>query len=118
IDSFSLLYDCCLLSILLSHHSLYFPFFPTRRSSDLAEAQWPLSLLDLGEIIHVKGKHNLLWNQVVKHLQFQNEDRSLLNLLDSRDRKNTRLNSSNISISYAVFCMTKIKKKTDTKYIY
>src|SRR5437868_7935092 len=31
--------------------------------------------------------------------------------LDFRDRKSTRLNSSHVSISYAVFCLKKKKKK-------
>src|SRR5438067_8316941 len=31
--------------------------------------------------------------------------------LRSRDRKSTRLNSSHVSISYAVFCLKKKKKK-------
>src|SRR5689334_24112028 len=31
---------------------------------------------------------------------------------DQRDRKSTRLNSSHSSISYAVFCLKKKKKKT------
>src|SRR5690349_23117265 len=37
-----------------------------------------------------------------------------------RDRKSTRLNSSHVEISYAVFCLKKKKKKTDsltTSYI-
>src|SRR5690349_22440590 len=32
-----------------------------------------------------------------------------------RDRKSTRLNSSHVEISYAVFCLKKKKKKTTTK---
>src|SRR6266571_5888183 len=32
-----------------------------------------------------------------------------------RDRKSTRLNSSHMSISYAVFCLKKKKKKQTTK---
>src|SRR5436309_5571506 len=36
----------------------------------------------------------------------------LLALSDSRDRKSTRLNSSHVKISYAVFCLKKKKKKT------
>src|SRR6266540_5043926 len=35
-------------------------------------------------------------------------------LLGGRDRKSTRLNSSNITISYAVFCLKKKKKKKKT----
>src|SRR3989454_5396338 len=33
--------------------------------------------------------------------------------LQGRDRKSTRLNSSHLVISYAVFCLKKKKKKTD-----
>src|SRR5437773_9760995 len=33
----------------------------------------------------------------------------------TRDRKSTRLNSSHITISYAVFCLKKKKKKTKKK---
>src|SRR5438874_5712521 len=33
-----------------------------------------------------------------------------------RDRKSTRLNSSHVEISYAVFCLKKKKKKIHTKY--
>src|SRR5438067_6021279 len=34
----------------------------------------------------------------------------------ARDRKSTRLNSSHVSISYAVFCLKKKKKKTTTRH--
>src|SRR5207249_7931929 len=34
------------------------------------------------------------------------------------DRKSTRLNSSHVSISYAVFCLKKKKKKQDIKMTY
>src|SRR5690554_7753687 len=36
----------------------------------------------------------------------------------SRDRKSTRLNSSHVRISYAVFCLKKKKDKTITEHIY
>src|SRR5437868_11487413 len=32
---------------------------------------------------------------------------------EARDRKSTRLNSSHVSISYAVFCLKKKNKRTD-----
>src|SRR5207249_7419204 len=35
---------------------------------------------------------------------------------DGRDRKSTRLNSSHVSISYAVFCLKKKKKKKKIIY--
>src|SRR5437870_10672505 len=34
-----------------------------------------------------------------------------------RDRKSTRLNSSHVAISYAVFCLKKKKKKKNKKYV-
>src|SRR5437868_10513385 len=34
----------------------------------------------------------------------------------TQDRKSTRLNSSHVSISYAVFCLKKKKKKIKTKH--
>src|SRR2546422_7560978 len=37
-------------------------------------------------------------------------------LVEKQDRKSTRLNSSHGYISYAVFCLKKKKKKTDTYY--
>src|SRR5690606_41094808 len=36
-------------------------------------------------------------------------------ILSGRDRKSTRLNSSHVKISYAVFCLKKKKKPTRTK---
>src|SRR5438067_9840882 len=43
------------------------------------------------------------------HLRFVNE---LYHRLTRLDRKSTRLNSSHVSISYAVFCLKKKKKKS------
>src|SRR5438477_4519774 len=37
-------------------------------------------------------------------------------LVIKKDRKSTRLNSSHMSISYAVFCLKKKKKKKTDKY--
>src|SRR5437773_9177331 len=37
---------------------------------------------------------------------------------DSEDRKSTRLNSSHITISYAVFCLKKKKKANNTLHQY
>src|SRR5699024_11826793 len=41
-----------------------------------------------------------------------NENRQLISTVDTdeKDRKSTRLNSSHVSISYAVFCLKKKKK--------
>src|SRR5207253_10624327 len=37
--------------------------------------------------------------------------------LELRDRKSTRLNSSHVAISYAVFCLKKKKKKKNAKTV-
>src|SRR5436853_2097035 len=42
----------------------------------------------------------------------ERELRDVADLLRDRDRKSTRLNSSHLGISYAVFCLKKKKKKT------
>src|SRR5437667_7245770 len=39
---------------------------------------------------------------------------AVLDVANRRDRKSTRLNSSHITISYAVFCLKKKKKKEKT----
>src|SRR5699024_11772606 len=42
------------------------------------------------------------------YLEFQvSDDNKAIMLLESQDRKSTRLNSSHVSISYAVFCLKK-----------
>src|SRR5947199_5395993 len=40
---------------------------------------------------------------------------SLVQAADNADRKSTRLNSSHLGISYAVFCLKKKKNKKDTR---
>src|SRR2546426_1447693 len=44
-------------------------------------------------------------------------DQAIQCVCGESDRKSTRLNSSHLVISYAVFCLKKKKKKNDTKYI-
>src|SRR5207245_7885823 len=90
--------------------------FPTRRSSDLHEQLFlacprrvdidrgEQPLLGEGSIeaeLHVPGALELFEDDLV-HTGAG---------LDERDRKSTRLNSSHGSISYAVFCLKKKKKK-------
>src|SRR5207253_4259258 len=91
---------------------------PTRRSSDLTGERKPMTaddqvcvsgLLESGAAlsIHYRGGRsrgtNLLWeiNGTEGDLQ--------LTAAGGQDRKSTRLNSSHVAISYAVFCL---KKKT------
>src|SRR5690606_41009118 len=88
--------------------------FPTRRSSDL--------FAGAGDLAAQVNTLYQQWRQVRQRLedresraeelearrvllQFQLEE------LETLDRKSTRLNSSHVKISYAVFCL---KKKKDT----
>src|SRR5690606_40205637 len=44
------------------------------------------------------------------------KDKYIGSLRDFRDRKSTRLNSSHVKISYAVFCLKKKKKTTENNH--
>src|SRR5699024_12545621 len=75
--------------------------FPTRRSSDLAA--------DAGKALHFsKNKHCFHTLRFLSRAPYIEIWRVWKQCLD---RKSTRLNSSHVSISYAVFCL---KKKNET----
>src|SRR5205814_10708885 len=88
--------------------------FPTRRSSDLAMRGNPADIEDAFERsrmlnrIVIQPIHGLAdsHRQRARHV-----GRGPEITFDPQDRKSTRLNSSHLGISYAVFCLKK-KKKT------
>src|SRR5699024_12673880 len=95
-------------------HDLDLHSFPTRRSSDLAagalerSAQEHVELLELivaGDI----ARAGALMRQHIGHVRGVWAGRPESD--DGKDRKSTRLNSSHVSISYAVFCLKKKKTK-------
>src|SRR5947199_7875274 len=72
------------------------PPFPTRRSSDLAQPE--IYDRDFDEFWETSGRERVSWFE------------DFTKLTRSRpDRKSTRLNSSHLGISYAVFCLKKKK---------
>src|SRR5437868_11479905 len=91
--------------------------FPTRRSSDLvfqegidgvvsknSNASTHVAEIRLGILGLVKyPKCANLWIRFASWIFYQTQDSKS----DFRDRKSTRLNSSHVSISYAVFCLKK-----------
>src|SRR5690625_7117301 len=86
----------------------YLHSFPTRRSSDLpraegtANARHGVVQVQLGYRVGLEG-----------FVQFPGDEPHAYRGIDE-DRKSTRLNSSHVAISYAVFCL---KKKKDFIYI-
>src|SRR5207253_5011850 len=99
-----------------THTSL--PSFPTRRSSDLFGAHEPTLLARQrarGRAVRVAG-----WTDAAnarmgaashadsRFVSNRSDDAS--RRVGHRDRKSTRLNSSHVAISYAVFCLKKKKE--------
>src|SRR5699024_12659811 len=77
--------------------------FPTRRSSDLRDADVTIVAgcgvhTETGEPARHSGIHRFFLEPGA-HVKYV------------EDRKSTRLNSSHVSISYAVFCLKKKRKK-------
>src|SRR5262245_64015595 len=76
--------------------STLFPYTTLFRSSPATAKSW-LSILETSGIIHLLEPYHVnITNRLVKA---------------PKDRKSTRLNSSHLGISYAVFCLKKKKKK-------
>src|SRR5699024_12081688 len=107
-----------LLFLILSpfHSSSYHPLlpsFPTRRSSDLAflgmAYEHGVDKIVLAD--HAVPSHGLAdWIEQLMAESTGKSGRGLLPVVadpDALDRKSTRLNSSHVSISYAVFCLNK-----------
>src|SRR5690606_41608328 len=88
--------------------------FPTRRSSDLLKyvPHVPVANGHINEPYN--GALDTIESQLIKDIfktaQFISSD-SIWNSQVVQDRKSTRLNSSHVKISYAVFCLKKKKKK-------
>src|SRR5207249_10834287 len=97
-----------------AHRAL--PSFPTRRSSDLrvgaAGARLGRRRLDPHprQLLRARRSQADFWARA--HVPRGGRQR----IGRPRDRKSTRLNSSHVSISYAVFCLKK-KKKNKTRHI-
>src|SRR5699024_12676769 len=104
----------CSLSLFCDppHHPAAIHSSPTRRSSDLAQRQkkqrQPQQLIEFTRReIHLYAHPDHHHNTVCQ------DQRIRCSHNPRKDRKSTRLNSSHVSISYAVFCLKK-KRKKDT----
>src|SRR5690625_6535758 len=104
---FSSLYVYVVYSI-----NLCLSFFPTRRSSDLIFSFiWGVILINSILSYPSRGPYGKSYYRgnctgyIIRDL--------LLYYKPKKDRKSTRLNSSHVAISYAVFCL---KQKKDIEY--
>src|SRR5207249_9046130 len=99
------------LSCSPAHRDL--PSFPTRRSSDLPQVASAFGLQIGAQPLGIHGIGALVDVDEIRpraglrdHLRSGDEGER-----HRQDRKSTRLNSSHVSISYAVFCLKKKKQE-------
>src|SRR3989442_7726977 len=89
--------------------------FPTRRSSDLDGVD--VRLLLQREVDGARAALARVEPRRVHDVFDAVEDaRDLIQPDRTADRKSTRLNSSHVRISYAVFCLKKKKTRSDERY--
>src|SRR5438477_3982275 len=99
---------CCPIACSSGSAGVAFPAplsFPTRRSSDLPTGERRGEQRVAGELVEEDSVAGADEEDDAR----QNGGTHAEHARDIRDRKSTRLNSSHMSISYAVFCL---KKKT------
>src|SRR5690606_40480605 len=85
--------------------------FPTRRSSDLADSIICKSFKPSPNAIVSSIVWPVLKINFSIPLAFERSFGNISQETRCQDRKSTRLNSSHVKISYAVFCLKKKKKK-------
>src|SRR5690242_20883188 len=88
------------------HLSFFFFFFSSRRRHTRLTCDWSSDVCSSDLIIFYPSHYHY---QIMFGI-YINDINSI-----SQDRKSTRLNSSHMSISYAVFCLKKKKKKKKKK---
>src|SRR5207302_9553405 len=98
-------------------HHRALPSFPTRRSSDLANAGthwWDASQIYGDDPVTTRRLRTPLGGQepLPEGMLYLDHDLIVAIDLGGVDQKSTRLNSSHVKISYAVFCLKKKKKRT------
>src|SRR5439155_20759466 len=93
-------------SNILHHLSLFFFFFTDTPTTEI----YTLSLHDALPISRTANPgHSHQWRTCARAAQ-EIQKRSSSRSVALRDRKSTRLNSSHVAISYAVFCLKKKKE--------
>src|SRR5207302_8444630 len=99
-------------------------YFPLSSNHPTSPASLPLSLHDalpISPYLIVAGKHDggeHHGRDRGHHIGLEEIGRhagTIADIVGNGDRKSTRLNSSHVKISYAVFCLKKKKKKKNKK---
>src|SRR5207253_9492958 len=109
-------------SICLPHTRLFFSYrsaahralhsFPTRRSSDLGKVALEELVLNAVTIVPRLLRKNSSGDMPPRNFTKSGNTTNRCSASPPRiDRKSTRLNSSHVAISYAVFCLKKKKRK-------
>src|SRR5690625_5399197 len=92
--------------------------FPTRRSSDLdvlkysvehtkelLKRELEIRLEELNNQWHYSSLERIfIENKIYRDIEEETTWEGVISAIDKGDRKSTRLNSSHVAISYAVFC--------------
>src|SRR5690242_21294595 len=87
--------------------STLFPYTTLFRSMLGYESEDEMLELDVARDVYMDPEHRQNWERAMLE---GGEVRNAELVLKRKDRKSTRLNSSHMSISYAVFCLKKKKK--------
>src|SRR5690606_41098071 len=99
---------------LKQHISILFPYTTLFRSNNIYNEEYIVFKNNFFKITKKLNKNDYLdiFNSIVEN-KFKNEKFKieLEELFNQIDRKSTRLNSSHVKISYAVFCLKKKTKK-------
>src|SRR5204862_2964891 len=104
-----------LLFFLCSGDHRYLHSFPTRRSSDLkALVQRALRQSGIDQPCEFEWSPFSRFPKSYSAHRYR-RDKQPQGYFRPRDRKSTRLNSSHVEISYAVFCLKKKKKERERK---
>src|SRR5690625_8046839 len=102
-----ILFSIILLFYYYSDH-LHLPSFPTRRSSDLSPPADPQALR--ASVVAPAAASTVVNRRTIPPTSSSWYMRVNTHV-ETIDRKSTRLNSSHVAISYAVFCLKKKKEK-------
>src|SRR5699024_11994297 len=93
----------------ISHLFPYTTLFRSSRRKRMNNLpSFPLHNEPIRRVIQRPGSHQIINQVIPSHIRIRTTQKLRL------DRKSTRLNSSHVSISYAVFCLKKKKQKITT----